>query len=145
MKTETADKIKTCLEYLRGELRAERISFGELHELQSLAPHIAPGDVELLEAAGVPEFPQPANWTPGPYHVEKHNGRYEIWPNPRDEAHTYVAVAQTKVDAELLALAPELVELFQTAISALDLDAPESLALALDEARAVLAKIGGEK
>lgn len=43
------------LEYLRGELRAERISYGELSELQSLAPYIAPGDLELLEAAGVPE------------------------------------------------------------------------------------------
>lgn len=43
------------LEYLRGELRAERISYGELAELQELAGHIAPGDVELLEAAGVPE------------------------------------------------------------------------------------------
>ena len=46
------------LEYLRGELRAQRISYGELHELQSLAKHIKPGDVELLEAAGVPEFPE---------------------------------------------------------------------------------------
>lgn len=45
----------TRLEYLRGELRAERISYGELAELQSLASHIEPGDVELLEAAGVPE------------------------------------------------------------------------------------------
>jgi hypothetical protein len=43
------------LEYLRGELRAERISYGELSELESLAEHIEPGDVELLEAAGVPE------------------------------------------------------------------------------------------
>lgn len=48
------------LEYLRGELRAERISWGELHELQSLAEYIEPGDVELLEAAGVPEFPDDA-------------------------------------------------------------------------------------
>lgn len=46
------------LEELRVELRAERISYGELAELQSLTPHIAPGDVELLEAAGVPEFPE---------------------------------------------------------------------------------------
>jgi len=45
------------LEYLRGELRAERISWGELAELQALADLIEPGDVELLEAAGVPEFP----------------------------------------------------------------------------------------
>ena len=48
-------KINNRLEYLRGELRAERISWGELYELQSLAAFIAPDDVELLEAAGVPE------------------------------------------------------------------------------------------
>jgi len=46
---------KARLEYLRGELRAECISYGELHELQSLAKHIDPHDVELLEAAGVSE------------------------------------------------------------------------------------------
>jgi hypothetical protein len=44
------------LEYLRGELRAERISYAELIELADLREHIEPGDVELLEAAGVPEF-----------------------------------------------------------------------------------------
>jgi hypothetical protein len=43
------------LEYLRGELRAERISYGELSELQNLAGYIEPGDTELLEPAGVPE------------------------------------------------------------------------------------------
>lgn len=48
-------RIKQRLEYLRGELRGERIGTGELLELQSLASHIEPGDVELLEAAGVPE------------------------------------------------------------------------------------------
>ncbi len=41
-----------------GKLRAECISYGELFELQSLAAYIEPGDVELLEAAGVPEFPE---------------------------------------------------------------------------------------
>ncbi len=46
---------KVRLEYLRGELRAERIGTEELIELQSLVEHIDPGDVELLEAAGVPE------------------------------------------------------------------------------------------
>lgn len=49
--------IKQRLEELRGELRAEQISYGELHELQSLKRYIQPGDVELLEAAGVPEHP----------------------------------------------------------------------------------------
>lgn len=51
------DSPKERLEYLRQELRAERLSWGDVHELQSLAGHIEPGDVELLEAAGVPEFP----------------------------------------------------------------------------------------
>lgn len=50
-----AKQIKTRLEYLRGELRAERISQGELCELQSLVDHIAADDVELRKAAGIPE------------------------------------------------------------------------------------------
>jgi hypothetical protein len=50
-----ADKARERLEYLRGEIRAERISYGEIFELESLAEHIAPDDVELLQWAGVPE------------------------------------------------------------------------------------------
>lgn len=47
--------VTSLLEYLRGELRAERISYGELAELAGLVPYIDAGDTELLEAAGVPE------------------------------------------------------------------------------------------
>ena len=47
-----SDAIKQRLEYMRGEIRAERISYGELAEL---AAHIEPDDVELLEWTGVPE------------------------------------------------------------------------------------------
>lgn len=54
MSTETTDYAER-LEYLRGEIRAERISYGEIAELQSLAEHIDPDDVELLEWAGVSE------------------------------------------------------------------------------------------
>lgn len=43
------------LEHLRGRLHAQNISYGELAELQSLADHIQPGDVELAEAAGIDE------------------------------------------------------------------------------------------
>jgi hypothetical protein len=46
---------KERLEELRTELRAECISYGELVELQSLVEHIDSNDVELLQAAGVPE------------------------------------------------------------------------------------------
>ena len=48
--------VKTRFEYLRGGLRAEATSYEELEELQNLSGFIDPGDVELLEAAGVPEF-----------------------------------------------------------------------------------------
>ena len=51
------DEIQKRLDYLRQEILAERISYGELAELQDLAPHIPPGDLLLLEWAGVPEFP----------------------------------------------------------------------------------------
>lgn len=46
------------LEYLRGELREERISYGELAELQGYgdAGIIPAHDIELREAAGLPEF-----------------------------------------------------------------------------------------
>ncbi len=51
----TTKEITTRLEYLRKEIQAERISYGEIAELVSLAEHITPGDVELLEWADVPE------------------------------------------------------------------------------------------
>lgn len=53
-----SESIRERLEYLRGEIRAERISWSELAELQGLAERIDPGDIELLEWAGVPEFPE---------------------------------------------------------------------------------------
>jgi nickel-dependent lactate racemase len=48
---------KKRLEYIRGELKAERISYGELAELQNLREYITTDDVQLLEAAAVPEHP----------------------------------------------------------------------------------------
>lgn len=58
--TKTTKEIKSRLEYLRGELNAERISYSELHELQCLGEqgHIPESDVQLREAAGLPEFPE---------------------------------------------------------------------------------------
>jgi len=48
-------RIKRRLEYLRKEIEAERISYGEIAELQSLAEYIDPDDVQLLQWADVPE------------------------------------------------------------------------------------------
>lgn len=49
------ESIKNRLEYLRQEIRAERISYGEIAELQSLVKYIDSNDVELLQWAGVEE------------------------------------------------------------------------------------------
>ena len=48
-------KIQARLDYLRGEIDAERISYGEIAELQRLRQYIDPADMQLLEWAGVPE------------------------------------------------------------------------------------------
>ncbi len=45
--------IQARLKYLREEINHERISYSEILELQNLAEHIAPDDVQLLEWAGV--------------------------------------------------------------------------------------------
>ena len=51
------DDVLARLEHLRSAIHAENISYGELSELQSLVEYIDPSDVELLQWAGVPEFP----------------------------------------------------------------------------------------
>ena len=48
--------IKKRLEYLRQEIRKERISYGEIAELQGLTKYIDKNDVELLQWAGVKEI-----------------------------------------------------------------------------------------
>jgi len=48
-------RIKRRLEYLRKQIEAERISYGEISELESLSEYIDPSDVLLLEWAGFPE------------------------------------------------------------------------------------------
>jgi hypothetical protein len=49
------EEIQERLNYLRGEIKAENISYEEVAELQSLSKYIDPSDVELLEWAGVEE------------------------------------------------------------------------------------------
>jgi hypothetical protein len=47
--------IKKRLAYLRGEIIAERISYGDIVELEDLAKHIPDDDALLRQWAGVPE------------------------------------------------------------------------------------------
>tara|TARA_R110002074_G_scaffold20212_2_gene64242 strand:+ start:213 stop:449 length:237 start_codon:yes stop_codon:yes gene_type:complete len=58
---EVASKVKALeakfrLEALRAAIVDECISYGELVELESLAPYIEEGDTLLLQWANVPEF-----------------------------------------------------------------------------------------
>lgn len=41
---------------IRQSIEDESVSYGEIAELQSLVEHIDPGDILLLQWAGVPEF-----------------------------------------------------------------------------------------
>ena len=50
------EAIKKRLEYLRGEIKAERISYDEIVEIQGLRDYIDPDDVVLLEWAGKAEL-----------------------------------------------------------------------------------------
>lgn len=49
------NKIEKRLAYLRGEIEAERISYSEIAELQSLSQYIPKDDVLLREWAGIKE------------------------------------------------------------------------------------------
>ena len=48
-------EIKNRLEEIRKEIKKEKISYGEIAELQGLKDYIDPNDVELLQWAGVEE------------------------------------------------------------------------------------------
>jgi len=47
--------VEKRLEYLRKEILAERISYGEIAELERLSQYIDKGDTLLLEWAGIKE------------------------------------------------------------------------------------------
>ena len=80
---------ETRLEYLRGQIRAESISYGEIAELQDLAAHIDPGDVELLQWAGVPEYPEHNDYA-NPY--TEGTTDYRIWLEGASTALTAVQI-----------------------------------------------------
>lgn len=49
-----------------------------------------------------------ATHTPGPWHVERANGRYEVWPKDCGQPHSYIGAIQRAEDAKLVSSAPEL-------------------------------------
>lgn len=84
--------IKERLEYLRSQIEAESISYGEIYELQSLREHIDDGDVQLLEWAAVPEHPRTRDEA-----LEVLISAAEHW---RDELLEYIAPASEQFDDE---------------------------------------------
>ncbi len=115
-------------------------------ELQSLASHIAPGDVELLEAAGVPEHPE-ASHTPGPWIVAQHGDQLNI-------EGRYTAVARTigeidatvRADFALIAAAPDLLTELETVLKRLDMEPTDAVfpcSAMREDIRAAIAKARG--
>lgn len=93
----TQAKAKARLNYLRGELEAERMSYGEVAELQSLISYIEPGDVQLLEAAGVPEsFPEEIQIS---WHIEDVKGMEGYEDLTDEEARKVLYLADRNHDA----------------------------------------------
>jgi len=94
---------KERLEYLRGEIEAERISYEEIAELQSLAEYIDEGDVLLLEWAGVPEFEEEsAGHTPTPWKARGAGPQSarDIWGSGKNIAHV-LAGGERPIDPAL--------------------------------------------
>jgi len=58
----TTEQGKQRIEELRAILRNEDMSSGELHELQNMTEFIEDDDVEMLEAAGIPEDNEPESF-----------------------------------------------------------------------------------
>lgn len=154
MKTETRNEtVKQRLEYLRGELRAERISYGELAELADLKAHIEPGDVELLEAAGVPEFPDEnaPKHTPGDWQTVFRNGDFVMLGG---NGQTVFMIGDTRrlipslEDRRVIEGAPGMLNALtvaQATIERLQRHAPGSANGTLDVIRAAIARAtGGE-
>ena len=54
----TTRQAKRKLEDIRRSINAESVSYMELFDLALLVAYIDPSDVQLLEWAGVPEFPE---------------------------------------------------------------------------------------
>lgn len=138
----TKTQIKQRLEYLRGELRAERISLGEIAELQSLAEHIDNSDVELLEAAGVPEHDMDtaddntwACWTLSREYPRE--GFYLL-----DESGFRIGLTYGAQAGRLAARAPELLAALRAVTTA---TTDEAMRAALDAARRLVAAIDGDE
>jgi len=144
------------LEYLRRELRTERISQGELLELASLAEHIAPGDVELLEAAGVPEHEAEAAPAQAGGHTPGTNWGNSTWYSTGDVVRavgTGVVVANVRayLEAQAPALAAQIAKEHNSHSALLEalkavVDCPDYRHIAtheMDQARAAISQAGG--
>jgi hypothetical protein len=81
-------------------------------------------------------------FTPGPWHIEKSCGRYEIWPKDEGQTHTCIGIIQTRPNADLIANATELYDVLSIMEKMLtdgDVTTNE-----INQARAILKKARGE-
>lgn len=78
--SQSKTQVKKRLEYLRSQIVGECISYEEIAELQDYAARfqIHPDDVQLLQWAGVPEFPEEGNPLP---HLEEYTRVFHQLPS----------------------------------------------------------------
>ncbi len=100
------DHLHDRLEYLRGEISAERISYGDLAELQGYGAEglIPEDDVQLREWAGVPEFPEMHEYMVtlkfGTEATSPAAAADEFWDYVRNQKDVTVTVTDLKTDKE---------------------------------------------
>jgi len=135
----TQNQIRARLEELRVFLRTESMSYGELHELQSLANQIEADDIELLEAAGVPEFPD--RETQNRYRMSLRGGGeiLNASGNPINGPEKEILVLAGNIHPELV----EALDLAHTALMRLTDDDINSIGAwpAIKSASAILSKV----
>jgi hypothetical protein len=109
------DAKKERLEEIREELDNESVSYGELAELQELAEHIEEGDVQLLEAAGVPEF------TEETVDCSDLSGTYTL-----DEVPALIETIQERIDyAKAPAMSEEQIKMIEEDFGVVDSGSPD--------------------
>jgi hypothetical protein len=95
------DSKKERLEEIREELDNESISYGELVELQELTEFIDENDVQLLEAAGVPEFKEEPR-----IDLSDLEGEYSI-----DQMETVIETIEERIEEAKSTMSEEEIEM----------------------------------
>jgi hypothetical protein len=128
------DSKKERLEEIREELNNESISYGELAELQELTEFIEEDDVQLLEAAGVPEFKEEPR-----IDLSDLEGEYSI-----EEMDTVIETIEERIEEAKSTMSEEEIEMVKEEHGIVDKD-EESVVLTDDDTDSLFDLIDDEE